>query len=362
MLKARGVLVVKGRAALLGPKEALVTRPDGQKEKIASDATIIATGSVPLKPPVPGFDLDGVITSDEALNLPKPPKSLVIVGGGVIGIELASVFAPLGADVTIVEALPEILPNIDPEIAAMMRAHLAGAGVKIHVGAGVEEVRREGGLFATTVKSEEKLSLQSEAVLIATGRGPNTRELGLEALGVEMSRARIKVDRAMATNLPGLYAIGDCASPIMLAHVASREGEVAADNAMGREASINYARVPGAVYTNPEIAWVGLSEKEAREKGLNIAVGRFPLDFNGKSLVMGGRGVFKTIIDASSGEVIGVHLMGPRATDIIGQAAVAMTLEARREDLAEVIAAHPTIGEALSESFLDAAGEAVHKI
>jgi dihydrolipoamide dehydrogenase len=191
---------------------------------------------------------------------------------------------------------------------------------------------------------------------------PNTADLGLEALGAETSGPRIVTDGHLETNLPGLYAIGDCASPVMLAHVASREGEVAVDNILGHRYRMDYRRVPGAIYTSPEIAWVGLSEDQAKGKGFTVSVGRFPLAANGKSLVMGSDGLFKTELDRNTGELLGVHLIGPRATDLISCAATAMCLEATVFDLAEVIHAHPTVAEALGESLLDALGKAVHKV
>jgi dihydrolipoamide dehydrogenase len=365
LLRAKGVLIVRGRAKRLGPKEALVEGPGGRKEKYQADAVILATGSKPFKPRVPGFDLPGILTSDEALDLPAPPESLLVVGGGVIGLELASVFAPLGTKTTVVELLPDILPNVDAELVALVRAQLAADGLDVHVGAKVKSVRRaDDGSFATLVEPAEGpgFELRAQAVLVATGRLPNTADLGLEALGVEMAGPRIAVDSRLATSLPGLYAIGDCSSPIMLAHVASREGEVAVDNILGREVRMDHRRVPGAIYTNPEIAWVGLSEAQARERGLSVSIGRFPLAFNGKSLVMGSEGLFKTVIDAGTGELVGVHLIGPRATDLIAAASTAMGLEATAEDLAEVIHAHPTVAEALGESLLDAMGRAVHKM
>ena len=198
--------------------------------------------------------------------------------------------------------------------------------------------------------------------MVATGRKPNLSGLGLEDIGLALEKGRVKVNRFMATNLPGLWAIGDCASPVMLAHVASREGEVAAENIMGHKVAMDYRRVPGAIYTQPEIAWVGLTEKEALAGGHKIKIGRFPMAFNGKSLVMGGQGLFKVIIDRKFGEILGVHLMGPRATDIIGEAVLALNMEATVDDLLASIHAHPTVSESLGEAALDALGRALAKI
>ena len=351
LLKSAGVQVIDGRASLVGPREALVRLTDGKTEKIPANEVILATGSIPAVPPAEGFDLPGVVTSNEALSFEKPPKSLLIIGGGVIGIELASVFAPLGTEITVVEMLPEILPNVDEELVALMRASLQASGVDIHTGVMVEKVEQAAGSLKVSIGGSKPFSKTVEKVLVATGRKPNTAGLGLEELGVYMEKGRIKVDGRMATNLPGLWAIGDCASPIMLAHVASREGEVAVDNIMGRHAKIDYHTVPGAIYTSPEIAWVGLTESAALKSGLKIKVAKLPMAYNGKSLVMNSQdGLCKIITEEKYGQILGVHLMAPRATDIIGEAAMAITLEATLADMTAVIHAHPTVNEILGET------------
>lgn len=362
LLKARGVSVVKGKGRLLGPKEALVEHPDGSTEKIAAHDVILATGSVPAIPPVAGFDLPGVINSDEALSLEAPPESMLIIGGGVIGLEMASIFAPLGTRLTVVEMLPDVLPNVDEEIAGLMRGVLASAGIEIYTGATVLGVKKLNQSLTVELGGPQPFSKTVEKVLVATGRRPNLAGLGLEELGVRTDRGRIMVDRCLATNLPGLWAVGDCASPIMLAHVASREGELAAENIMGHNLKMDYGKVPGAIYTNPEIAWVGLTEKQALESGRDISIGRFPMAYNGKSMVMGGEGLFKIVVDRQLGEILGVHLIGPRATDIIAEAVLAINMEATVNDLIEAIHAHPTVSEAVGEAALDSLGRALAKI
>lgn len=351
LLKTAGVRVVAGRAELLGPKEALVHLKGGGVEKIPAHDIIVATGSLPAVPPVPGFDLPEVVTSNEALDFEKPPKSMLIVGGGVIGIELASVFAPLGTEITVVEMLPEILPNVDDELVALMKARLIASGLSIHTQATVEKVDRTALGLEVTVGGNNPFTKTVEKVLVATGRKPNTKGLGLEKIGVAMEKGRIKVDEHLATNLPGLWAIGDCASPIMLAHVASREGEVAVDNIMGNSRKMDYQAVPGAIYTSPEIAWVGLTEKAARKVNPSVKISKLPMAYNGKSLVMNSQdGMCKIISDAKYGQILGVHLMAPRATDIIGEAALALTLEATLEEITAVIHAHPTVNEILGDT------------
>ncbi|MDR2368395.1 MAG: dihydrolipoyl dehydrogenase [Deltaproteobacteria bacterium] len=362
LLRARKVEVLKGRAVLTKPTEAKISLTGGGDKSVTFDAAILATGSEPAKPPVAGLDLPGVITSDEALSLTSPPKSLLIIGGGVIGIELASVYSPLGTKVTVVEFLPQILPNIDEELAAMMRARLEASGITILTGRSVKSVEKTPQGLKVKIDGADAPDLTAEKVLVATGRKPNTAGLGLEALGVKLEKGRIITDPTMATNVKNLYAVGDCSSPIMLAHVASREGEVAAGNILGHPTKMSYAKVPGAVYTNPEIAWVGLTEAQARKQGLNVAIGRFPLAFNGKCLVMGGEGIVKSVIDKKYNEILGVHILGPRASDLVGVPGLAISMEARAEDVADSIFAHPTVGEAIGESLLDALGRPLAKV
>jgi dihydrolipoamide dehydrogenase len=362
LLRARRVEVVRGRAVLTEPLQARVDLAAGGQKTFSAEAVILATGSEPAKPPVEGLDLDGVITSDEALALASPPKSLLIIGGGVIGIELASVFAPLGTKVTVVEFLPQILPNVDEELALAMKIKLEKAGITFYTGRAVKTLAKTAEGLKVKLAGDDGLELEAEKVLVSTGRKPSTAGLGLEALGVALDRSRVVTDKTMLTNIKGLYAIGDCASPIMLAHVASREGEVAAENIMGHPAKMDYAKVPGAVYTNPEIAWVGLTEAQARQQGRDVIVGRAPLAFNGKCLVMGGEGLVKSVVDKKYDEILGVHLMGPRASDLVGVPGLAVSLEARAQDVADAIFAHPTVGEAIGESFLDALGRPLNKI
>lgn len=363
LLQKRGVTVVKGDASFAGPKSVAVKTAGGKTEKLSADAFIVAAGSVPSAPPVKGFDLPGVATSNEALDYATPPKSLVLVGGGIIGVELASVFAPLGCNVTIVEMLPRILPNVDEELAAAMHKRLEAMGITIHTAASVKEVAARGTGFAVTVAGASSLTLEAEKVLVAAGRRPATEGLGLEKAGIKAERGRIVVDTAMRTNVPGIYAIGDCASPIMLAHVASREGEVAAENIMGHTASVDYKAIPGAIYTSPEIGWVGLSEKDAREKGYDVMVGRFPLAGNGKSLVMNETGgMVKVVAEKRYGEILGVHIMGPRATDLIAEAVLAISMEATVDDLIAAVHAHPTVSEAVAEGTMASLGRAIHAL
>lgn len=361
LMKSHGITVVEGIGTLVSPKEIAVEKKGGARETVQADAIIVATGSEPSVPPIPGFDLDGVITSTEALSLDGLPASVVIVGGGVIGMEFASLFSTFGVQVTVVEMLPEILPMIDGEIVAILKGLLARRGVVFHTTSKVTAVARKGDRLAVSVETPEGLlSLDADKVLVSVGRRPVTKGIGLENIGVAMDRARVRVDGTMATSVPGVYAIGDCASKIMLAHVASREGEVAAESIMGRAVTMDYKTVPSAVYTAPEIASVGLGEKEAREQGFQVKIGRFPLMANGKSIIMNeADGMVKYVVDGKYDEILGVHIIGPRATDLIVEGALALRLEATVDEIVTTVHAHPTVGEALMEGAMAVRGEAI---
>lgn len=361
LLRSNAVRIVEGEASFVTPKEIAVTKKDGSKESVSADAVIVATGSEPVVPPVPGFDLDGVMTSTGALSLESLPKSVVLVGGGVIGMEFASIFSSFGAKVTVVEMLPEILPMLDEEIVQILKGVLLRKGVSFHTNSKVVGVEKKGKELAVRVETPAgPLVLDAEKVLVSVGRRPVTKGLGLDRLGIAFDRARVKVNSRMETSVKGIYAIGDCASHIMLAHVASREGEVAAENIMGHAVDMDYKTVPSAVYTAPEIASVGLSESEAKGRGHRVKVGRFPLMANGKSLIMNeSDGMVKYVVDEKYDEILGVHIIGPRATDLIAQGGLALRLEATVDEIITTIHAHPTVGEALLEGAMAVQGRAI---
>lgn len=361
LLRSNSVRIVEGEASFVTPKEIAVTKKDGSKESVSADAVIVATGSEPLVPPVPGFDLAGVITSTGALSLERLPKSVVLVGGGVIGMEFASIFASFGVQVTVVEMLPEILPMLDEEIVQILKGVLLRKDVVFHTNSKVVGVEKKGKALAVRVETPAgPLVLDAEKVLVSVGRRPVTKGLGLDRLGIAFDRARVKVNSRMETSVKGIYAIGDCASHIMLAHVASREGEVAAENIMGYAVAMDYKTVPSAVYTAPEIASVGLSESEAKSRGHRVKIGRFPLMANGKSLIMNeSDGMVKYVVDEKYDEILGVHIIGPRATDLIAQGGLALRLEATVDEIITTIHAHPTVGEALLEGAMAAQGRAI---
>ncbi len=357
LVKGNGVEYVEGHAVLKGPRSVEVNG-----KVYEADAILIATGSVPDVPDIPGYDLEGVITSDDALSLSTPPESMVVSGGGIIGMEFAAAYASFGTRVTVVVTSPEILRNLDTDIALILRKNLEKKGVSFHTGTSITRVTRSGeGLKLELTSPSGPMELEAEKLLVAKGRKPYTEGLGIEALGIEMKRGRIVTDRHMETNVKGVYAIGDCVNDYMLAHVASREGEVAVENIMGQPVEMDYTTTPGAIYTSPEIATVGLMEKEAAQKGLKVKVGRFPLMMNGKSMITGDTsGVMKVIADEETKKILGVQMVGGPATDMIAEGALALHFGATPEDILHTIHAHPTVSESMLEAAANVFGQGIH--
>lgn len=360
LLKANKVTVHRGMASL---KDAHTVQVTGESvSEITADAIVLAVGSESVKLNFPGADLPGVIDSSDALSLPRIPGSLLIVGGGVIGVEFASLYNALGTRVTVVELLPEILPALDGEIAAQVKQALTKAGVTFLNQAKLTAVTQTGPELAATIEQNGSLrEVKAEYVLIAVGRSPRTRHIGLETAGVALERGKVKVNSQFAANVPGVYAIGDCNGQTMLAHAASAQGVAAVEAIMGHTSAYFPHIIPSCIYTSPEVGSVGLSEAEARQKGLDCKVGIFPLTGNGKSLIENsGVGMVKVLAGAKHGEVLGVHIFGPRATDLIAEAALAIRLEATLDELVSTIHPHPTVSEAMAEAALAVHGAAIH--
>ncbi len=360
LLKANGVTVHRGAAAFKGPRTVAVA---GESPVVLeADAVIIAAGSEPVRLNFPGADLPGVIDSTDALALPAVPASIAIIGGGVIGVEFAAMYRSFGAEVTVIEMLPEILPPVDGEIAVLVRGHLAKQGVKFLTGARLTAVQKTtAGLAAVVAAGDKTEEIPAEYVLVAVGRRPCSEGLGLAAAGIIAERGRIKVDARFATNVPGVYAVGDVNGLMMLAHAASAQGVAAVENALGHKSAYHGNTIPACIYTSPEVAGVGLTEQAARAQGLEYKTGVFPLAGNGKALIeSGGTGLVKIISGAKHGEILGVHIFGPRATDLIAEAALALRLEATVDELVTTIHAHPTVSEAVGEAALAVAGAAIH--
>jgi dihydrolipoamide dehydrogenase len=360
LLQMHKVDVISGVGEFVSPTQVKVTGESPRE--IEAQKLIIATGSKPAMPPVPGLDLPGVVTSNEVVRLKEPPDDLVIVGGGVIGVEFASIFNALGTKVTIVEMLPSVLTTVDEDLARRHLQLLRKQGVDVHTKSPLREVRqRGGGLEVVYEEPTGEGAVVADMVLMATGRVPYTDGLHLEKIGVKLDRGAIAVNEHMATNVSGVYAIGDVTGGFMLAHVASREGEVAAEHALGRDSSMDYRAVPNCVFTMPEIAGVGLTEQEAKEKGIAYKKSRFPFTASGRALAMGQTaGMVKMICDEDTGQVLGLHIMGPHATDLIAEGALAVRSGATAKDIMETIHAHPTLPEAVREAAMGQAEGPIH--
>ena len=367
LVKGHKVDAYQGLGTILKPGLVQVKMDGGGSEsgiwQLAARKIIIATGSVPARLPIPGLDLAGVLTSRELLALEELPQSLAIVGGGVIGVEFASMFNALGTRVTVVEMLPHLLPPVDRRLARRFQRILSTQGVEIQLNAPVKEIGLEDGrLWVRFSSAKGEGAVEAEKVLVAVGRWPYTDGLGLGELGIKMDGRRVLVNEFMETSVPGIYAIGDVLGTYMLAHVASYEGEVAVENALGHRRAADYRAVPYCVFTTPELAGVGLGEREAKERGLDYQVVRFPFSASGRALAMGKtEGQVKMVCEKGSGRVLGLHIMGPRASDLITEGALAIQLGATAEDVAQTIHAHPTLPEAVMEAAKAAAfGEAIH--
>lgn len=351
-----------GKAKLVDPRTIEVEGQKG-KELIEGQKMIIATGSVSENVPNVEVDRKIILTSTELLEITSVPKELIIIGGGVIGMEFACLFNSLGSKVTVIEMLPKIIATEDDEIIRGLTTLLKKRGIQIYTDTKVKEAKVKKGIAEVRVLDQEgKESLfKSGKVLMAVGRSPYTEDLGIEKLNMAFDKKFIKVNEKMETNIPGIYAIGDVTGHQMLAHKASAEGIVAAENALGGQNKIDYSKIPNCIYTLPEVASVGLTEKEAKERGLQIMVGRFPFQSNGKALAAGdSEGFVKVIAEKELGQVVGIHILGDHATDLIGGPVLAMALEMTVEELGKTVQAHPTLNEALSEAALDALKEAIH--
>src|SRR5712671_820012 len=356
LFKAGGVTLVRGSASLAG--KGLV---DVSGDRLEAKDIIIATGSAIARIPLKGAE--HTIDSDQILELKEVPARLAVIGGGVVGMEFAAMFAALGSKVTVFEMLPQILPMVDADLVAVYTKHLAGIGGEIHTNAKVEEVvKAKGGLQVRFSSGGEGGSVDADQVLLAVGRVPYTQGLEAEKAGVKLERGRVVVDEHLHTSADGVWAIGDVIGGIMLAHVASYEGLCAVDNIVGHaNRTPDYHAAPNCVYTEPEIAHVGVGEKEAKEKGLDVKIGKFPFAASGRALTLGqSEGFVKVISDASSGKLLGAHIVGPRATDLIAEATLAIQNGLTLEQVDLTIHAHPTLPESLMEAALAAQGRAIH--
>ena len=362
LMKANQVRVVRGEGQIVEPGTVEILDADGQKEIIKTKNIIIATGSSVMKLPIPGLDVEGVITSDEALSLSELPSRMIIIGGGVVGIEFAGIFRALGVEVTVVEMLPRILLPIDEEIARRLTVSLKRKGIEILTDCKVKEIKKNNQNLEVLVStSEGEKKLETEKVLLAAGRVPELGNIDVQGLDIELDGRAIKVDEKMRTNISGIYAVGDVVGKIMLAHVASREGIVAVENIAGKEVLMDYKVVPNCVFSMPEVASVGLTEEEARKEIDNIKVSKFPFMANGKALGMGEtEGMVKIIADGDTLELLGLHILGAHASDLIAEGTLALSMEATAEEIINTIHAHPTLAEAIAEAAEGITGKPIH--
>lgn len=362
LIESYDVEIVEGTATLTGSREITVTGSSSLR-KIEAGNIIIAAGSAPAPLRTPTSEAIRIITSDEALAMEDLPGSLLIIGGGAIGVEFACIFNMLGTEVTLVEMMPQLLPGEDEEIASFLKYLLEENGVKILTEARVTKIEEKNGESTVAVaKNNGERTMTPEEILVAVGRVPKTQGLGLDNIVVN-DGGRIIVNKRMETKVPHIYAIGDVVGKYMLAHVASAEAIVAAENVMGAAVEIDYRAVPRCVYTSPEVASVGLTEKQAIESGRPTTVGRFSFSSNSRALTLSeDRGGIKVVADAKSGEILGIHMIGPEVSEIIHEAVLAIRLEATVQDVADLIHAHPTLSETLKEAALDATGRSIHKV
>ena len=365
LLKGNGIRRLEGEASFTAPGTMTITHADGTQEAVSADKIILATGSVNAVPPIPGLkENPNCIDSTGALSLEKLPESMVVIGGGVIGLELACAYAAFGTAVTVVEALDHILPMLDSDLTAAGMKRMRKLGIKLHTECPVQSVEAcdAGAKVVCKDKNSETVSFEAEKVLVAVGRRANTASLQLEAGGIANDRGRILVNDKMETSVPGVYAIGDCVMGYaQLAHTASAMGETAAENAMGMDAHYDQSTCPTCVYILPEAASVGLTEADCKAQGLNYLCGKFPMAGNGKALILnGGEGLVKILADQESHKVLGMHIIGPRATDLIAEGALAIRMGASVDDLIATIHSHPTVTEAVREAALNTEKRAIH--
>jgi dihydrolipoamide dehydrogenase len=355
---------VSGEGRVAAPPRVVVKGADGNEVTHETKAIVIATGSDFARLPGVEIDENTIISSTGALSLPETPKKLLVVGAGIIGLELGSVWRRLGSEVTVVEFLDRVLTGIDGEVGKFMQRTLEKQGIAFHLGHKLAKVETMGeGIKATIEPSTggEAKTLDADVVLVAVGRRPYTQGLGLEALGVKMERGQVVVDARFATNVPGIYAIGDVIRGPMLAHKAQEEGVAVAELLAGQAGHVNYGVIPNVVYTSPEVASIGKSEEELKAEGVAYAVGKFPFNANGRARAMRHTdGFLKILADAASDRVLGGHIVGFGAGEMIHEIAVLMEFGGSSEDLARTCHAHPTMSEAVKEAALAVAKRAIH--
>ena len=364
LMKKNNIPVFMGTAKISSQDTLTVTDSDGKSSELKTKNIVIASGATTMVPPTWKVDGKRILTYLEAILQPSLPGSVIIIGAGAIGVEFATIWSSYGVPVTIVEMLPRVVPLEDEEVSAELAKALARRKIKILVSHRVEALEaNESGVTLKAVGEAGEVNIQAEQALVAIGFRPNSRDLGLEQLGVKLNdKGAIEIDDRMATNIPGIWAIGDVTAKLMLAHVGSAQGIICAENIAGVETiTLNYEMMPHATYCQPQVASFGLTETQAKERGLEVIIGRFPFQANGKALGLGDyTGWAKIITDAKYGEIIGAHLIGPEVTELLPELTIAQMMELTTAEISRNVHAHPTLSEALMEAAHAAEGHAIH--
>ncbi|WP_075502553.1 dihydrolipoyl dehydrogenase [Candidatus Pelagibacter communis] len=364
LLKKNKVKYFKGVGSFKSEKQILIKDIENKEIIINAEKTVIATGSVPVSLPGIEFDEKIILSSTGALNIEKVPKKMIVVGGGYIGLEMGSVWSRLGTEVHVIEFLENITPGMDMEISKEFMKILKKQGIKFHMQHKVNTIKKNnsGAVVSTTDKDGKKNDFDCEVVLISVGRKPNTKDLNLEMLGIELDeKKRIKTDKNFKTTKENIYAIGDVISGPMLAHKAEDEGIAAAENIVGQSGHVNYDTIPGVIYTTPEVASIGKTEEQLKEKKIDYKIGKFSFMANSRAKAIDdAEGFVKILADAKTDKVLGAHLIGPHAGELIAEIGVAMEFGASSEDIARTCHAHPTFSEAVKEAALSVDKRAIH--
>ncbi len=364
LITSNGGDIVMGTARLTGPKSVEVTAADGTKTSYqATRGIVLATGASIIQ--IPGFETNGdtIIGAREAVSLAAAPESMVVIGGGVIGLELGMVYMKLGTKVTVVELMDQLLPGTDPDVVRVVQKHLKDGGVEVLTQAKAKACKIAGGKAVVTVEhGGATRDIEAEKVLVAVGFKPNSRGLGFEDAGVQLDqRGHVIVDAQLRTSVPSIFAVGDVTGAPYLAHKATHQGEIVAEVIAGHRAAVDYRAMPAAIFTDPEIASVGLTETEAKKQGKKIRIGKFPFSVSGRAMAVSETdGFVKVIVDEADHQVLGVTIVGPEAADLISEASLAIEMGAFAEDISLTVHPHPTLGESVMEAFKHALGEAVH--
>jgi dihydrolipoamide dehydrogenase len=353
LLKANGAAIVEGRGRLVDAKTVEVAGANGTQKLGAKKAIVVATGSATIQ--VPGFEFDGerIIGAREAISLKSIPKRLLVVGGGVIGLELGMVYQSFGSALTVVELTPDLLPGTDPDCVRVVEKNIVKRGGTVLKGARAEKWEKAGdGVVVTVTAGDGQKQIECDVVLVAVGMKPRGKGIGLEEAGVTVdARGFVPTNERCETNVKGVYAIGDVSGLPMLAHKASKEGEVCAEVIAGKAAAKDWVTIPGIIFTDPEIATVGITETQAKANGTAVKVGKFPFSVLGRAMSIGETdGFVKVVTEQKTGRVLGIHIVGPNASDLISEAALALEVAATAEDIALTVHPHPTLGEAMMEA------------